>query len=193
MQRQILALDMAGTPRKWVSAENAVAYYAKGVVAYEFGAVEMIFHGGWQRNGVRSCIRVSNIIAVRGPEFITRDYSRTPLLNSDKLYARDRHLCAYCGEQYRERDLSRDHVTPVAQGGRDTWMNLVTACRACNVKKANRTPEQAHMPLLYLPYIPSRWEDFILVNRHILADQMEYLLAKVPSTSRLRADCSAGF
>ncbi|MBI5751838.1 MAG: HNH endonuclease [Hydrogenophilales bacterium] len=193
MQRQILALDMAGTPRKWVSAENAVAYYAKGVVAYEFGAAEMIFHGGWQRNGARSCIRVSNIVAVRGPEFITRDYSRTPLLSSDKLYVRDRHLCAYCGVQYRERELSRDHVIPVARGGRDTWMNLVTACRACNVRKANRTPEQAHMPLVYLPYIPSRWEDFILVNRHILADQMEYLLAKVPSTSRLRATCSAGF
>lgn len=193
MQRQILALDMAGTPRKWVSAEHAVAYYAKGVVAYEFGAAEMTFHGGWQRNGVRSCIRVSNIVAVRGPEFITRDYSRTPLLSSDKLYTRDRHLCAYCGMAFRERDLSRDHVIPVARGGRDTWMNLVTACRACNVRKANRTPEQAHMPLLYLPYIPSRWEDFILVNRHILADQMEYLLAKVPSTSRLRDSCSAGF
>ena len=49
------------------------------------------------------------------------------------------------------------------------------------------------MPLLYLPYIPSRWEDFILVNRHILADQMEYLLAKVPSTSRLRADLATDF
>ena len=102
MQRQILALDMAGTPRKWVSAENAVAYYAKGMVAYEFGAAEMIFHGGWQRNGERSCIRVSNIVAVRGPEYMTRDYSRAPLLTSDKLYTRDRHLCAYCGEQYRE-------------------------------------------------------------------------------------------
>ena len=188
MQRQILALDMAGTPRKWVSAEHAVAYYAKGVVAYEFGAVETIYRGGWQRNGARSCIHVSNIVAVRGPEFITRDFNRTPLLNSDKLYVRDRHLCAYCGEQFRERELSRDHVTPVARGGRDTWMNLVTACRACNVRKANRTPEQAHMPLRYLPYIPSRWEDFILVNRNILADQMAYLLAKVPSTSRLRAD-----
>ena len=80
MQRQILALDMAGTPRKWVSAENAVAYYAKGVVAYEFGAVEMVFHGGWRSaTACAPCIRVSNIVAVRGPEFITRDYSRAPL------------------------------------------------------------------------------------------------------------------
>ena len=50
---------------------------------------------------------------------------------------------------------------------------------------AQRTPEQAHMPLLYAPYVPSLWEDFILRNRRILADQMEFLMAHVPRTSRL--------
>ncbi len=53
------------------------------------------------------------------------------------------------------------------------------------MRKGNRTPEEARMPLLYLPYVPSRWEDFILANRRILADQMAYLLAKVPAGSRL--------
>jgi hypothetical protein len=41
------------------------------------------------------------------------------------------------------------------------------------------------MPLLYVPYVPNRHEHFILRNRRILADQMEYLLAGVPRTSRL--------
>jgi hypothetical protein len=41
------------------------------------------------------------------------------------------------------------------------------------------------MPLLYAPYIPSLWEDFILRNRRILADQMEFLMAHVPRSSRL--------
>lgn len=183
---QILALDIAGTPRKWVSPETAVAYYARGVVAYEFGNVQREFRGGWQNDGSRSIIRISNILAVRGPEFIAHDFVRVPFLTSEKLFARDRYLCAYCGMRFKERDLSREHVTPVARGGRDTWMNLVTACRLCNVKKGNRTPEQAGMPLIYLPYVPSRWEDFILANRNILADQMEYLLTKVPAESRLR-------
>ena len=185
MSWQILALDISGTPRKWVSAETAVGYYARNLVAYEFGKVERVFHGGWQNDGNRSQISVSNILALYGPEFGTHDFAKAPSLSSDKLFVRDRHVCAYCGEQYRERDLSRDHVTPVARGGRDTWMNLVTACRACNIRKASRTPEEAGMPLRYLPYVPSRWEDFILANRHILADQMEYLLAKVPAHSRL--------
>jgi hypothetical protein len=41
------------------------------------------------------------------------------------------------------------------------------------------------MSLLYVPYAPSRHEHFILRNRRILADQMEYLLAGVPKSSRL--------
>ena len=41
------------------------------------------------------------------------------------------------------------------------------------------------MQLLYVPYTPNRHEHFILQNRNILADQMEYLMASVPSHSRL--------
>jgi 5-methylcytosine-specific restriction endonuclease McrA len=85
------------------------------------------------------------------------------------------------------RDLSRDHVVPVSRGGTDTWTNAVTACRGCNTQKGGRSPEQARMPLLYVPYVPNRHEHFILRNRRILADQMEYLLAGVPRTSRLHA------
>jgi len=186
MVRQILALDMAGAPRKWVSAETAVGYYARDLVAWEHGAPAAVFRGGWQRSGARSIVQVASILAVRGAEFLPTDFVREPLVTSDKLFVRDRNLCAYCGTRFRAHDLSREHVVPVSRGGRDSWMNLVTACRGCNVRKSNRTPEEARMPLLYLPYVPSRWEDFILVNRHILADQMEYLLAKVPPGSRLR-------
>ena len=74
---------------------------------------------------------------------------------------------------------------PLGQRGQDSWMNVVTACKACNHRKGNRTPEQAHMPLLYAPYIPSLWEDFILRNRRILADQMAFLATQLPKNSRL--------
>lgn len=186
MHRQILALDMAGTPRKWVSAESAVIYYAKALVAWEFGGTDIVFRGGWQASGARSIVHVSNIIAVRGRALALDEFDQEPLLSNEKLFARDRRLCAYCGVTQRERDLSRDHIVPLSRGGRDAWMNVVTACKGCNTRKGARTPEQARMPLLYLPYAPSRWEDFVLVNRHILADQMEYLVAKVPAGSRLK-------
>jgi len=181
----VLALDMAGTPRKWVSAEEAVLYYAKGMIAYDFGETTRIFRGGCQKTGIRSEIQVASIIGVRGPEFLASDFDRDPVLTNEKLFARDRNVCAFCGEQFKDRVLSRDHVIPASRGGLDLWTNLVSACRNCNSKKRDRTPEQAGMPLLYLPYVPSRWEDFILRNRHIRADQMEFLLAKVPRVSRL--------
>jgi len=41
------------------------------------------------------------------------------------------------------------------------------------------------MPLLYVPHVPNLHEGFILRNRRILADQMEFLMAGVPRHSRL--------
>jgi 5-methylcytosine-specific restriction endonuclease McrA len=78
-------------------------------------------------------------------------------------------------------------VLPVSQGGRDTWMNVVTACRHCNQTKSGRTPEQARMELVYAPYVPNKAEYLILCNRNILADQMDFLARHVPSQSRVRA------
>lgn len=184
---QVLALDMAGNPRKWVSSEEAVIYYAKEMIAYDFGETTRVFRGGIRRNGLRSEIEIASIIGVRGPEFMADDFDREPILTNEKLFTRDRHVCAFCGERFKERELSRDHVVPASRGGQDNWMNLVTSCRVCNARKRNRTPEEAAMPLLYLPYVPSRWEDFILRNRNILADQMQFLLAKVPRASRMHA------
>ena len=78
-------------------------------------------------------------------------------------------------------------MIPTSRGGKDTWTNVVSACRSCNQLKAAKTPEEAGMPLLYVPYLPSRWEDMILQSRteHILADQMEFLRANLPRGSRL--------
>lgn len=64
---------------------------------------------------------------------------------------RDRHTCQYCGTK---SDLTLDHVLPRSRGGEDSWENLVTACNHCNVKKGNRTPDEASMPLDVEPYRP---------------------------------------
>ena len=74
-----------------------------------------------------------------------------------------------------------------SKGGEASWMNLVTACKACNNRKGNRTPEAAGMKLHYVPYVPNRYEAFILSTRQILADQMEFLLQGVPKSSRMHA------
>ena len=100
------------------------------------------------------------------------------------LFARDQHLCLYCGREYHRQQLTRDHVMPLSQGGRDHWENVVAACFHCNSRKGGRTPQQASMPLLAVPYRPSWIEHLILSNRNILADQMEFLVNHLPKNRR---------
>lgn len=173
-------------PNRWVLIEEAITYHARRMVAWSLGDVVCTYHGGIsQLTGRQSQISTTSIIAIRGFGF-ARDHMEPHLCNS-ALFSRDRHLCAYCGGQYHERDLSRDHIVPLFRGGRDRWMNVVTACRVCNMRKGGRCPEESKMTLLYAPYVPNRYEHMILQNRKILHDQMEYLLAKVPPHSRLHS------
>jgi hypothetical protein len=78
-----------------------------------------------------------------------------PPLNNETLFRRDAYLCLYCGERHSSRELSRDHVRPFSQGGRDVWTNVVAACRSCNNYKAWRTPEQAKLQLIAVPFMPT--------------------------------------
>ena len=125
-------------------------------------------------------------IAVRGA-VPSRAWRTSPALTNPKLFARDRHVCAYCAKAFGEDDLTREHIVPTSRGGADSWMNCITACRPCNGHKGNRLPEEARLSLMYTPYVPSLHEDMILRGRRILADQMEFLMAHLPKTSRLHA------
>ncbi|TSE33226.1 MULTISPECIES: HNH endonuclease [Tepidimonas] len=184
---RVLKLTAQGLPQAWLTLEEAVLHYAAGDVRWVAGAHIATFRGGVNaRTGRLSMVEVHSIIGTRG-HMPVNPFDVVPSLTNAKLFARDRHLCAYCGDCFDEALLTREHIVPLAQGGRDHWMNVVTACRACNHRKGNRTPEQARMALLYAPYVPSLWEDFILRNRRILADQMEFLMAHLPRHSRLCA------
>ncbi|MDR2689035.1 MAG: HNH endonuclease [Azoarcus sp.] len=181
---QILGLDIAGNPAQWLTAEQAITAAATGGIAWQWGAQVIVFHGGWNRAGERSIIELRPIVALAGrrPDAWLR--AELPLTNG-LLFRRDRYTCAYCGNRFLPRDLSRDHVIPRVQGGHDIWTNVVTACRSCNQRKGGRRPEQTrNMQLLFVPYAPCLWEHFILSARGILADQMEFLAARLPRHSR---------
>jgi 5-methylcytosine-specific restriction endonuclease McrA len=183
----VLQLDVSGRPQAWISAKEAAILYASDGVAWTLGDTCTVLRGGTQRRtGLQSRIEVHPIIAVRG-SVPSRAWRQTPALSNPKLFARDRQVCAYCGGSFLPDELTREHIVPTSRGGSDTWMNCITACRPCNGHKGNRMPEEARMALLYLPYVPSLHEDMILRGRRILADQMEFLLASVPRSSRLHA------
>lgn len=182
-EAQILQLDASGTPQAWIDWKDAVCYHAKDMVAWSYGEIEFSFFGGKNRHtGEQSCIKTASIIAVRGT---TSEKYKIPTLTNRTLFRRDKHICAYCGNHFVDHDLSRDHIHPVSRNGKDEWMNVVTACKRCNHKKNDLTLKEAGMELLYVPYVPSKYEAMILRNRKILTCQMDFLMAHVPKSSRL--------
>jgi hypothetical protein len=186
MQHHILKLDIAGIPERWITAEVAATHYATDNVAWTLGDEIAVLRGGTSRaTGRRSILTVHAIIAVRGASKVNL-LEVVPSLVNRKLWVRDNYTCAFCGERFPGSALTRDHILPTSRGGRDIWQNVVAACVACNQAKRNRTPEEAGRPLLFAPYVPSRWEDLILSGRRILVDQMEFLAAKLPKHSRAR-------
>lgn len=187
MEHSILALDVSGTPRKWINAETAVCYHAKELVVWSLGDPIVLYRGGYNTRGERSIVTSPSIIAVRGKDFIPAKFAKVALTNR-ALFARDRGLCAYCGKHYDSVKLSRDHIVPVSRGGVNKWTNVVTACKKCNTVKNDQTLDECNMHLLYVPYEPNHYENLILQNRRILADQMEYLMAGVPKHSRILKD-----
>lgn len=55
-----------------------------------------------------------------------------------KLLVRAAYRCEYCKRRLGGERFEREHVVPVALGGRDDLANLAVACRRCNSNKGTR-------------------------------------------------------
>lgn len=116
----------------------------------------------WRSLPVRDDDDVVPIVggALRVPRVVhLANYDRTPRLTvrltRRNLMFRDAHECQYCGKRPPLRDLNIDHVVPRSRGGQDSWENLVTACRVCNLRKGWKTPDEANMRLARRPFRPT--------------------------------------
>lgn len=127
-----------------VSLQHAVRMLVRGVAEVHEAADE--FYGTFIRP-----------ISVRLVKYIvtTWRYQRQPKWSKNGVLRRDKHVCAFCGAN---KATTIDHIKPRSQGGKNTWKNTIAACLKCNNKKADRTPEQANMPLLYKARVPD-WTD----------------------------------
>jgi 5-methylcytosine-specific restriction endonuclease McrA len=136
---KVLVLNASYEPLNVTSWQRAVVLLIKG-------KAEGIEHNGkyvYAEFPLPTVIRLRNYVKV--------PYKEIPLTRRNIL-ERDRHTCQYCN--YRGDQLTLDHVLPRSRGGGDTWENLVTACMKCNVKKGNRTPQEANLVLKTHPRRP---------------------------------------
>lgn len=183
LTQPILRTDISGMPLEWIHYQLAVKLYHTEQVAYTCGSPMLKIHGGTcAKTGKQSVIEISSIIATHGTHQKLLDHFY-PALNNPTLFRRDANICLYCGGKFRDNQLSRDHVNPLVQGGQDSWTNVVTACKRCNNIKGGRSPEEANMKLIAVPFQPTYAEYIYLKGKHILADQMDFLVAHFPRTS----------
>ncbi len=180
-EAKILRLNRAGVPLGWLTREEAATAVVNDKVIWTLGDSTLQIRGGVNRAGKQSVLNLPTIVACEGR--VKLDDFHPPLLNR-YLFRRDENICLYCGVSFPVAQLSRDHVVPVSRGGKDSWINVVTACRRCNHRKADRTPEEAGMELIAIPFAPNRYEFLYLANRLVLADQMEFLKSQFSRKER---------
>ncbi|MGC8877229.1 HNH endonuclease [Thermus sp.] len=148
-----------------------LASIKRSVLLVLSGSAETLSESGRYLHTPSTRIPVPSVIRLK--RLVRRGPSRVPL-NRRNVLRRDRYTCQYCGRQGGE--LTVDHVLPRSRGGKHTWENLVAACRACNLKKGDRTPEEAGMRLLKPPRSP-RVPLFLSDLKEVPQDWAPYLEA----------------
>lgn len=118
-------------------------------------------------------VQVLSVRTVRLVDHVRLPYRRLMGLKpTKKLVLRHYdYRCIYCGSF---NHLTVDHVIPVSKGGKNTWDNLVCACVICNVKKGDRTPEEANLKLYIKPVRPFN-KMHLIIERSNVSDWKQYL------------------
>jgi 5-methylcytosine-specific restriction endonuclease McrA len=142
MSQEVLVLNSNYEPLNVCTMRRAMALVL-------LGKAEVLHHREVPLRTARGNHNAPSILKMRYPV-------RRPIpelrLSRHSILARDNYTCQYCG--IRGKDLTIDHVVPRWAGGPHTWDNLVACCRRCNLKKGDKTPQQAHMKLSRRPKRP---------------------------------------
>lgn len=148
--RDTLVLNASFEPLSTVTLNRAVV-----LVLTDKAVVEQA-HPGLRVRAAAVEIPVPRVI--RLCRYVRVPFRRQAPWSRRGVLVRDQHRCAYCGR----RATTVDHVVPRAQGGRDSWLNTVASCAMDNHRKADRTPEEAGMPLLRQPFEPTPADAMLL-------------------------------
>ncbi|MCX4668239.1 HNH endonuclease [Streptomyces sp. NBC_01381] len=148
--RDTLVLNASFEPLSTVTLNRAV------VLVLQDKAVVEHAHPGLRVRAAAVDIPVPRVI--RLCRYVRVPFRRQAPWSRRGVLVRDQHRCAYCGR----RATTVDHVVPKAQGGADSWLNTVASCAMDNHRKADRTPEEAGMPLLRQPFEPTPADAMLL-------------------------------
>jgi 5-methylcytosine-specific restriction endonuclease McrA len=147
MSAQALVLNASFEPLHIVSWQRAIQLLFQG-------KCEVVEEGEYEIRTVRVTLRAPAVLRLLKYIPLKKDQSLVRFSRSN-IFLRDQFRCQYCGYRFPKAQLTLDHVTPVVQGGRKSWENIVTSCKPCNQKKGGRTPAQAELKLIQKPKRPT--------------------------------------
>lgn len=105
-----------------------------------------------------------------------------------EVFKRDSFTCQYCGRKAPDVVLEVDHITPVAEGGKNNILNLITSCTDCNRGKGKRKltdnqdleKERNQLEIIQkkkeLLYMMMQWKDELLQMEEEQIDYIEKII-----------------
>ncbi|CAN1210106.1 HNH endonuclease [Tumidithrix helvetica PCC 7403] len=146
LSQSVVVFSQNYLPISRINIKRAIALLVTGRAE----PLDLFSQVGWQVRSPRLELHVPEHIRLTIGK--SERHWKIPAVSRREILRRDRQACQYCGST---KKLTLDHVIPRAQGGPHTWENVVTACEPCNLRKGNRTPLEANMPLRSKPKAPT--------------------------------------
>lgn len=117
--------------------------------------VEVIKYSDEIINTVKNSFKIPLIVKLT--YIVDLVYKRKISFSYTNVFIRDDCTCGYCGKKFNQnsKELTVDHIIPRSLGGKNDWLNCITACKICNNKKSNKSLEDLNMKLLWKPYVPT--------------------------------------
>lgn len=92
---------------------------------------------------------MNNFDIVEDEIFLKKEKQKARVLRNSQWWKRKRAsgICHYCNNKFVPKELTMDHVIPIARGGKTEKSNVVPCCKECNTKKKQ--------------LIPVEWEEYM--------------------------------
>ena len=141
----VLKLDSSFTPIEVITWEEAF------LLTWLKKAWTVEYSDKWVHSAQKA-FQVPSVIVLF--KYIDEKFFTLPCTRKNILI-RDDSRCQYCARDFREAQLTIDHVIPRSKGGISQWNNVVAACKPCNQKKRDYLVENAPVSLIRAPRKPS--------------------------------------
>lgn len=155
--KDCLVLNADYSPMGIITWKKAMVWAFRYTKTY-FSGIEIIeYHTDDYVNGTSKKLKIPAVVKTTR---YFKIFNQSVNFSRKNVFIRDNFVCQYCNETFPINKLTYDHVIPrskwTAKTSPTSWTNIVTACIWCNLKKANRTPTQANMPLQKVPCAPQK-------------------------------------